>query len=160
VYQVNGSRVELNPCAARLREPTDKMPNAAVTESGNAHVKARVDPRSIRSTYLVEDSTNSHGQTITRAEYERVASLQDAHIAASHMVVVDGVIGSDPKFRTRARLAWTTSRSSSPASSPARPGRAGEHAAMATRLEQERKEFLGSFAGLDESLIKSPGLQG
>jgi phosphoenolpyruvate carboxykinase (ATP) len=104
VYQVNGSRVEWNPSAARLRELTEKMPNASVTEFGNVNVKARVDSRSTRSTYLVEDSTNSRGQTITRAEYERVAALQDAHIAASHMVVVDGFIGSDPKFRTRARL--------------------------------------------------------
>ena len=35
VYQVNGSRVEWNPSAARLRELTEKMPNAAVTEFGN-----------------------------------------------------------------------------------------------------------------------------
>ena len=103
-YQVNGSRVEWNPTAARLRELTEEMPNASVTEFGNVAVKARVDSRSTRSTYLVEDSTNSRGQTITRAEYDRVAAIQDAHIAQSHMVVVDGYIGSDPQFRTRARL--------------------------------------------------------
>src|ERR1700736_6651966 len=80
------------------------MPNATLTEFGNVAVKARVDSRSTRSTYIVEDSTNSRGQTITRAEYDRVAALQDAHIAKSHMVVVDGYIGSDPQFRTRARL--------------------------------------------------------
>ena len=103
-YQVKGSRVEWNPSAARLRELTEQMPNAAVTEFGNVNVKARVDSRSTRSTYLVDDSTNSRGQTISRDEYDRVAALQDAHIAASHMVVVDGYIGSDPQFRTRARL--------------------------------------------------------
>ncbi len=103
-YQVNGSRVEWNPSAARLRELTEQMPNASVTEFGNVNVKARVDSRSTRSTYLVDDSTNSRGQTITRAEYDRVAALQDAHIAQSHVVVVDGYIGSDPQFRTRARL--------------------------------------------------------
>jgi phosphoenolpyruvate carboxykinase (ATP) len=103
-YQVNGSRVEWNPTAARLRELTEKMPNASVTEFGNVNVKARVDSRSTRSTYLVDDSTNSRGQTITRAEYDRVATIQDAYIATSHMVVVDGYIGSDPQFRTRARL--------------------------------------------------------
>src|SRR5258708_2846821 len=80
------------------------MPNASVTEFGNVAVKARVDFRSIRSTYIVDDSTNSRGQTITRAEYDRVAAIQDAHTAKSHMVVVDGYIGSDPQFRTRARL--------------------------------------------------------
>ena len=103
-YQVNGSRVEWNPTAARLRELTEEMPNASVTEFGNVAVKARVDSRSTRSTYLVEDSTNSRGQTITRAEYDRVAAIQDAYIAQSDMVVVDGYIGSDPHFRTRARL--------------------------------------------------------
>jgi phosphoenolpyruvate carboxykinase (ATP) len=102
--QVKGSQVEWNPTAARLRELTEKMPNASVTEFGNVDIKARVDARSTRSTYLVDDSTNSRGQTITRAEYDRVAALQDAYIAQSHMLVVDGYIGSDPDFRTRARL--------------------------------------------------------
>jgi phosphoenolpyruvate carboxykinase (ATP) len=96
--------VEWNPTPARLRELTEEMPNAAVTEFGNVVVKARVDSRSTRSTYLVEDSTNSRGQTITRAEYDRIAAEQDAYIAKSRMVVVDGYIGSDPRFRTRARL--------------------------------------------------------
>ena len=41
-------------------------------------------------------------------EYNRIASLQDAHIAKSRMVVVDGYIGSDPQFRTRARLIMET----------------------------------------------------
>src|ERR1700750_1609076 len=80
------------------------MPNATLTEFGNVNVKARVDSRSTRSTYIVDDSTTSRGQTITRAEYDRVAAIQDAHIAKSRMVVVDGYIGSDPQFRTRARL--------------------------------------------------------
>jgi phosphoenolpyruvate carboxykinase (ATP) len=38
-----------------------------------------------------------------------------------------------------------------------RQGRAQEYDAMAARLKQERKEFLGSFPGLDESLVKSLG---
>ena len=103
-YQVNGSRVEWNPAAARLRALTEEMPNTSVTEFGNVNVKARVDSRSTRSTYLVDDSTNSRGQTITRAEYERVAALRDTHIAGSDMVVIDGFIGSVPQFRTRGRL--------------------------------------------------------
>jgi len=103
-YQVIAARVEWNPTAARLRELAGKMPNSQLTEFGNVVVKARVDSRSTRSTYLVDDSTNSTGQTITRAEYERWAAVQDAYIADSHMVVVDGYIGSDPAFRTKARL--------------------------------------------------------
>jgi len=102
--QVNAASVEWNPSAERLRELTEKMPNASVTEFGNVNVKARVDSRSTRSTFIVEDSTNATKQTITRAEFDRIAAEQDAYIAASHVVVVDGYIGSDPAFRTRARL--------------------------------------------------------
>jgi phosphoenolpyruvate carboxykinase (ATP) len=80
------------------------MPNSQVTEFGNVAVKARVDSRSTRSTFLVDDSTNATKQTITREEFDRVAAAQDAYIAGTHMVVVDGYIGSDPAFRTRARL--------------------------------------------------------
>jgi phosphoenolpyruvate carboxykinase (ATP) len=38
-----------------------------------------------------------------------------------------------------------------------RQGRTDEHDAMVARLKRERKEFLGSFPGLDESLVKSLG---
>ncbi len=103
-HQVKAAVVEWNPTAERLRELTEKMPNASVTEFGNVAVKARVDSRSTRSTYLVEDSTNATKQTITRAEFDRLAAEQDAYIEGTHVVVVDGYIGSDPAFRTRARL--------------------------------------------------------
>jgi phosphoenolpyruvate carboxykinase (ATP) len=103
-YEVNATTVEWNPTAERLRELTEKMPNSRLTEFGNVVVKARVDSRSTRSTFIVDDSTNSTKQTITRDEYERLAEKQDAYIAGTHVVVVDGYIGSDPRFRTRARL--------------------------------------------------------
>jgi phosphoenolpyruvate carboxykinase (ATP) len=103
-YQVNAASVEWNPSAGRLRELTEKMPNSQVTEFGNVAVKARVDSRSTRSTYIVEDSTNARKQTISRDEYNRVAAIQDAYITGCHMVVVDGYIGPDPAFRTKARL--------------------------------------------------------
>src|SRR5215470_6582374 len=80
------------------------MPNCQLTEFGNVVVKAKVDSRSVGSTFVVEDSTNATKQTITRAEYDRIAAEQDAFIAGQHMVVVDGYIGSDAQFRTRARL--------------------------------------------------------
>ena len=38
-----------------------------------------------------------------------------------------------------------------------RQGRTDEHDAMVARLKRERKEFLDSFPGLDESLVKSLG---
>jgi phosphoenolpyruvate carboxykinase (ATP) len=102
--QVNAESVEWNPSAERLRELAEKMPNASLTEFGNVNIKARVDSRSARSTFIVEDSTNATKQTITRAEFDRIAAEQDAYIAGAHMVVVDGYIGSDAAFRTRARL--------------------------------------------------------
>jgi phosphoenolpyruvate carboxykinase (ATP) len=104
VYEVRAASVDWNPTAERIRELTEKMPNSAVTEFGNVAVKARVDSRSSRSTFMIDDSTNATRQTITRDEYDRVAAEQDAYIAGQHMVVVDGYIGSDPAFRTRARL--------------------------------------------------------
>jgi len=104
VYEVRAALVEWNPTAERLRELTEKMPNCQVTEFGNVAVKARVDSRSTRSTFIVEDSTNATKQTMTREEYDRIAAEQDAYIAGQHMVVVDGYIGADPGFRTRARL--------------------------------------------------------
>jgi phosphoenolpyruvate carboxykinase (ATP) len=103
-YEVNATTTEWNPTAERLRELTEKMPNSELTEFGNVAVKARVDSRSSRSTFVVDDSTNAVKQTITRDEYERVAAMQDAYITENHMVVVDGYIGSDPAFRTKARL--------------------------------------------------------
>ncbi len=104
VYEVRARSVEDNPPAARLRELTEQMPNAGVTEFGNVNVRARVDSRSKASTFVVADSTNETAQTITREEYDRIAGLQDSYIAGQDMVVLDGYIGSDPGFRTRARL--------------------------------------------------------
>jgi phosphoenolpyruvate carboxykinase (ATP) len=103
-YEVNATTVEWNPTAERLRELTEQMPNSRPTEFGNVVVKARVDSRSTRSTFVVDDSTNATKQTITRDEYTSVAAKQDAYLADAHIVVVDGYIGSDPAFRSRARL--------------------------------------------------------
>src|SRR5258708_18812552 len=80
------------------------MPNSQLTEFDNVVVKARVASRSTRSTFVVDDSTNATKQTIIREEYDRISAEQDTYIAGQHMVVVDGYIGSDPQFRTRARL--------------------------------------------------------
>ena len=76
VYEVKAALVEWNPTAERLRELTEKMPNCQVTEFGNVVVKARVDSRSTRSTFVVADSTNATNQTITRAEYDRISAEQ------------------------------------------------------------------------------------
>ncbi len=103
-YEVKARSIEWNPGPQRLRELTEMMPNSSVTEFANVVVKARVDSRSSKSTFIVEDSTNTTKQTITRDEYDRVAGEQEAYLAGEDVVVVDGYIGSDPEFRTRARL--------------------------------------------------------
>lgn len=104
-YELRAKHVEWNPSPERLRELTEQMPNSRTTEFGNVAVKARVDARSKGSTYIVTDDPESvTDQAIDRAEYERLAKLQDRYIRDRHMVVIDGYIGSDHEFRTRARL--------------------------------------------------------
>jgi len=38
-----------------------------------------------------------------------------------------------------------------------RQGRMDEYTAMVARLKRERREYLSSFAGLDEAIVKSIG---
>jgi phosphoenolpyruvate carboxykinase (ATP) len=69
------------------------------------NVQTRVVSRSAGSTYVVtEDPSSTSGKSMTRDEYERVAAMQDEYLADKDLVVVDGFIGSDPDFRTSARL--------------------------------------------------------
>ncbi|MGH3321250.1 MAG: phosphoenolpyruvate carboxykinase [Streptosporangiaceae bacterium] len=103
-YEAQARSVESDPTSERLRELTERMPNSQVTEFGNVNVKTAVHARSTRSTFIVDDSSNADGKTITRQEYDRVARLQDEYLKGRDVVVVDGYIGSDPEFRTRARL--------------------------------------------------------
>src|SRR5919204_5193861 len=88
-----------NPSPADLRRFTEEMPNCRKTEFGNVNVATRVVSRSKLSTFIATDAPQNHSdQTITRAEYERVARLQNEYIRTRDMVVVDGFIGNDPQF--------------------------------------------------------------
>src|SRR5438093_981689 len=81
------------------------MPQARLTEFDNVNVQTRVTSRSAGSTFVVtEDPTTASGKTMTREEYERIATLQDDYIDGQEMVVVDGFIGNVPDFRAPARL--------------------------------------------------------
>jgi phosphoenolpyruvate carboxykinase (ATP) len=94
-----------NPSADDLRRFTDEMPNARRTEFGNVNVATRVVSRSKLSTFIATDTPAEHSdQTITRAEYERMARLQNDYIRTRDMLVVEGFIGNDPEFRVPARL--------------------------------------------------------
>jgi len=93
-----------NPSADELKELAAQMPNAQWTRHGNVNVQTEVVSRSKGSTYIVTDEPDGQNQSITREEGRKWAEAQDAYIADQEMVVVDGYIGSDPEFRTPARL--------------------------------------------------------
>ncbi|HEY8182893.1 MAG TPA: phosphoenolpyruvate carboxykinase [Thermoanaerobaculia bacterium] len=94
-----------NPSPADLRRFTDAMPNARQTEFGNVNVATKVVSRSKLSTFIATDTPEHHSdQTITRAEYDRVAKVQNDYIRTREMLVVEGFIGNDPEFRVAARL--------------------------------------------------------
>ena len=85
---------------------TAEMPTARKTVFGNYNVSTNVVARSAGSTYIVTDEPERHRghQTMPRALFEEVAKAQDDYIAGQEMVEVDGYIGSNPEFRTGARL--------------------------------------------------------
>jgi phosphoenolpyruvate carboxykinase (ATP) len=93
-----------NPSPDELKELAARMPNAQWTKHGNVNVQTEVVNRSKGSTYIVTDEPDGQNQSITREEGQKWAEAQDAYIADQEMVVVDGYIGSDPEFRTPARL--------------------------------------------------------
>src|SRR5438105_14932252 len=94
-----------NPSPQDLRRFTEEMPNCRKTEFGNVNVATRVVSRSKLSTFVATDTPENHSdQTITRAEYERMARLQNDYIRTRDMLIVEGYIGNDPDFRVAARL--------------------------------------------------------
>src|SRR5438067_1674444 len=102
---VSPKSVVWNPTAQQLRAFTEEMPNCRKTEFGNVNVATRVVSRSKLSTFIATDTPENHSdQTITRAEYDRVAKLQNDYIRTRDMLVIDGYIGNDPEFRVPARL--------------------------------------------------------
>jgi phosphoenolpyruvate carboxykinase (ATP) len=94
-----------NPSPEQLRKFTEEMPNARLTEFNNPNVATKVVSRSKLSTFVATDTPAEHSdQTISRAEYDRMAALQNDYIRTRDMLVIDGFIGNDPSFRTAARL--------------------------------------------------------
>ena len=102
---VEPKSVVWNPSPEQLREFTGEMPNARATEFNNVNVGTRVVSRSKLSTFIATDTPEHHSdQTITRAEYDRIARLQNDYIRSRDMLVIDGYIGNDPAFRVASRL--------------------------------------------------------
>ena len=102
---VEPKSVVWNPSPEEMRRYAEAMPNARITEWGNVNVATRVVSRSKLSTFIATDRPEEHSdQTITRAEYERIAKVQDDYIRNTDMLVIEGFIGNDPEFRVPARL--------------------------------------------------------
>jgi phosphoenolpyruvate carboxykinase (ATP) len=94
-----------NPSPEELRAFTEEMPQCRITAYGNLNVQTRVLSRSAASTHVVtEDPSTTSGKSMTRAEFERIAKMQEDYIAEHDMVVIDGYIGNDPRMRTAARV--------------------------------------------------------
>ncbi|MFN2489615.1 MAG: phosphoenolpyruvate carboxykinase (ATP) [Actinomycetota bacterium] len=97
--------VRYGPSEEELRALTDAMPNARQTLYGNVNVATQVGARQRSSTFLVSDEPERYTDpTISRAEGERVAALQDRYLATQDVIVIDGFIGSVAPHRTHARL--------------------------------------------------------
>jgi len=102
---IEAQRIHDNPAPEELRSFTEQMPNCRVTEFDNVNVQTRVVSRSAGSTFIATDDPSvTDAKTISREEYDRVSRMQDDYIREQEMVVIDGFIGNDPEFRTRARL--------------------------------------------------------
>ena len=103
---VQARTVHQSPTPEELRDYTERMPMCRITEFGSVNVQARVTSRSAGSTHVVAE--RSSGKTMTREEFERIAAMQDEYLRGRDALVIDGYIGNDPEFRTRARLSIET----------------------------------------------------
>ncbi len=102
---VSPRSVVANPSFEELREMIATMSNAHHCEFDNYNVETKVLARSKASTYVVTDDAAKHSdQTISTEEGAKWAQLQDEYIAGQDMLVIEGFIGNDPKFRTPTRL--------------------------------------------------------
>jgi len=105
-YAIEATAILDNPSHKDLRKLTAEMDSAQYTVLGNLDVSTRIHSRSAGSTYIVTDHPEAFRgvQTMTRAEYERIAGLQNEYIRGQEMIVIDGYISNAPKVQTAARL--------------------------------------------------------
>jgi phosphoenolpyruvate carboxykinase (ATP) len=137
------SQVFYNPTPDELRAFTEEMPEARLSSFGNVNVQTTVLSRSAGSTFVVE--RESSGKTMTRADYDTIAALQDAYIAEHDTVVIDGYIGNDPEMRTAARLVMEK--------------RYANIAGMQQKLYFVRDDGAGAGGEPEVQVIYTPGLR-
>jgi phosphoenolpyruvate carboxykinase (ATP) len=90
------------------------MSNVTVTEFDNINYKAAVKARLAGSTFFITEVENFKNR-MPRAEYTEWAAKQDAYIADKDMILIEGYIGPDPKFRTGCRLYMEKTQANIPA---------------------------------------------
>ena len=104
-----------NPSQQELRGwVLEYTPNVTETEFDNLNYKAQVKARLGGSTFFIDDD-ETFKPSMTRAEYEEWAALQDAYITDKDMVLIEGWIGPDEEFRTASRLYMEKTLSNIPA---------------------------------------------
>ena len=107
--------VAVDPSQAEMRQwALEHMPRVTETEFGNLNYQAEVKARLSRSTFFVADE-EIHQNRIGRIEADEWASKQDAYIADKDMILIEGFIGPDPRFRTGARLYMERTQANIPA---------------------------------------------
>jgi len=107
--------VAVNPTQAEMRAwVVEHMPRVTETEFGNLNYKTEVKARLAASTFFIADE-EIYQNRMSRAEYEEWATRQDAHIADTDMILIEGYIGPDPSFRTAAALYVEKTQSNIPA---------------------------------------------
>jgi len=94
---------QVNPSQEDFHSMMKGNPHAQKTNKGNYSIETQVTARSSESTFFVCDKSIGK-PSISRAEYEKVAVLQDEYIAKQEMVLVEGYIGPDSDFRVPCRL--------------------------------------------------------
>ena len=78
---------------------------ARLSEFDNYNVETKVLARSKASTFVVTDDPSQHSdQTISVADGEKCAKLQNQYITGQDLLLTHGFIGNEPPFRPPARL--------------------------------------------------------
>ncbi len=95
--------MNINPTQSELQTLMEKNPQAQRTNKGNYSIRTHVTARSNESTFFVYDTPNGR-PAITRAEYQKLAEMQDEYLAQHESIQIDGYIGPDPDFRVACRL--------------------------------------------------------
>ncbi|MDP7035173.1 MAG: phosphoenolpyruvate carboxykinase [Planctomycetota bacterium] len=102
---VKARKIYRNPTVDDLRILAGKQPNVRQTCYGNLNTTTEVLARSNASTFFVTDQPDDFsGQCLSVEKGAEICRLQDEYLLDREVIIIDGYIGDDPEFRTRARL--------------------------------------------------------